>query len=184
MVRALLAGTKTQTRRAWKIQPDDDGRVDVGNRPDTCGIAYVRGASGGQCTRVPCPYGAPGDLVWVRETHWINEPDIAMYRADGEMPPHMAGTRWRSPIHMPRWASRLTLRLADVRVNQVQDISEDDARAEGFDHGQDGYNYRLALFGRTWDTINAKHGYGWDSNPWVWALTFDVLRCNIDEVTP
>lgn len=112
-----------------------------------------------------------------------------------------ADHRWRSPIHMPRWASRLTLRLTDVRVQGVQEISEEDIAAEGIradlpdsigNHGlpcmtpitwNGGQDYTpIAAFKRVWDALNADRGYPWSSNPWVWALTFEPIWRNIDEV--
>ena len=214
MVRALLDGSKTQTRRAWKVQPDDDGRVDVGQTAETRGIAYVRGASGGQCTRVPCPYGTVGSLLWVKEAYRLRRDQdhkrpsddwwksgASSYCADDSDKYSQTGCggaagRYRHARFMPRWASRITLRLTDVRVQQVQDISGADAESEGAECRSDlsweghaeyepqkwvsaGY---IAGFRDTWNTINAKRGYGWDANPWVWALTFDVLKQNIDEV--
>jgi len=102
--------------------------------------------------------------------------------------------RWRSPIYMPRWASRLTLRLTDVRVERVQEISEDDARAEGVSLSwvtkpRDGTlppgsfrggTWRCGLQ-KTWDSINGKK-HPWDSNPWVWVLCFETILRNVDEV--
>ena len=92
---------------------------------------------------------------------------------------------------MPKWASRLTLEITDVRVERVQDISLSDAQAEGgppegtaIDRvsQQFGYlDFPRSWFAQLWDTINAKRGFGWDVNPWVWALTFIVHHCNVDE---
>jgi hypothetical protein len=74
---------------------------------------------------------------------------------------------------MPRWASRITLDLTDVRVERVQDISEEDARAEGASYGRPPYqSSEREWFSLLWDSINAKRGYGWDVNPWVWVLSF------------
>lgn len=118
MVRAILDGTKTQTRRALKgAQPADP--VD-------------RWLAAGQVLR--CPYGALGDTLWVRET-WRGDP--VEYRADTHSHGPADGSRdaesvnWRPSIFMPRWASRLTLRITEVRVERLQEISEDDAAAEG-----------------------------------------------------
>jgi hypothetical protein len=92
-VRALIDGRRTQARRFMRPQPDEDGRVTYSR---LTGAAYVRGSRGGQCLRVPCPYGKAGDLLWVREA-----------------------------FDMPREASRLTLRISDVRVERVQVIRRD-----------------------------------------------------------
>lgn len=233
MVSALLAGTKTQTRRAMKPQPDltpevnDDGDAEF----------YI----GDECVHIkPCPYGQPGDLLWVRETwahyHTVNRAlrsggrsfselsdGFAGYRADGhdtieEFRDHIRlmsgcdleaveinGNRWRPSIHMPRWASRLTLRITDVRVQRLQDISKADAAAEGvewktcptrqteasFNAQQMARRMGMAAhyeaeilyvegYRNLWNSING-HG-SWDANPWVWAISFDVLRQNVDQV--
>jgi len=141
-----------------------------------------------------CPYGAAGDRLWVRETlRGDGQPGnrrvgIVRYGADGEMVLVCCGcgsvhctcfdedqpTRmdlvweWERPvvpsIFMPRWASRITLDIEAVRAERVQDISEDDARAEGVEDRR--------AFLNLWDSLNAKRGYGWNVNPWVWTLTF------------
>lgn len=185
MVRALLAGAKTQTRRVVKLNAS--GRASLAGRnwhlddPD--------------CVKA-CPYGSPGDLLWVRET-WAGAakrpihgaPATYFYRADGE---RQVGKqlsalswverekRWRSPVAMPRWASRLTLRITEVRVQRVQEISEDDARAEGTPGPFDDLFTPRRRFESLWDSIYGHES--WDANPWVWALTFDVIRKNVDEV--
>lgn len=124
------------------------------------------------------------------------------YEADGkaenwtEWRGHDVG-RLRPGIHMPREFSRLTLTVTDVRVQRLQEISEADARAEGMpvDHNGDHYSppspevdswqgYGRASFSLLWNQLNAKRGFGWDSNPWVFAVTFTVHRGNIDQVQP
>lgn len=180
MVRAILDGRKTQTRRVLKPQPV--------NSFLECRLRY-----------------APGDRLWVREAVcWVSargwkyradQEDLSDYEADGER------GRWRPSIHMPRSASRLTLTVTDVRVQRVQEISEADAVAEGIERLKSGRGYydptqshgavslghfcskAKAAFSLLWDSINASRGYSWDANPWVVALTFDVEKRNIDEVT-
>ena len=110
-----------------------------------------------------------------------------------------AGGRCRPSIHMPMWASRITLRVTDVRVQRLQDISEEDAVAEGIEQdpetggywggagtGVGGatprYTSAIVAFKRLWDSINEKRGYGWDKNPWVAAYTFEVINKNVLEV--
>lgn len=128
-----------------------------------------------------CPYGQATKQLWVKETCWFDpryKPSVC-YRADGEMPEHMTGARWTPSRFMPRWASRLLLEITEVRVQRVQDISEEDAQAEGCDGDcpigyipayQEGpYSYHYA---QVWHSLNAKRGYGWDLNPWVWAISF------------
>lgn len=131
MVRALLAGTKTQTRRAVKGWPLE------WLVPGMFTPEYVADPA-----NAACPYGVSGDRLWVREAHWFfqdeHDPvtgytppvlttEDVEYRADGESTRH----GWRPSIHMPRWASRITLNITGVRVERLQAITEDDARAEG-----------------------------------------------------
>ena len=198
MVRALLDGQKTQTRRIVKPQP----------------VSYYDGIcwfDDGDDHMPACPYGQPGDLLWVRET-WFDEydeatcrpltPPRAIYRAtersevrfmddDGFTAFNRDGTMkspWRPSIHMPRWASRLTLRITDVRVQRLQEISEADARAEGaplelrlLDSVRLGATAsHTGGFERLWESIHGPDS--WASNPWVWCLSFRVIHKNIDEV--
>jgi hypothetical protein len=163
MVRAILEGRKTQTRRVIKPQPEIGG-------------AYWRtpgGAIGRDVKPKYCPYGRPGDLLWVRETWAINigaEPgeSIYAYRADRERPGD-----WKPSIHMPRKASRLLLRITDVRVQRVQEISDAEAIAEGCVPVWDAGVTPRDAFAELWDDINAPRDHGWESNPWVWAISFE-----------
>jgi len=148
------------------------------------------------------PY-MPGDLLWVRE-RWSDDllaPGEVYYYAtaldDGLLADEVAEIRWKPSIHMPRWASRVTLEVTDVRVQRLQEISQEDARAEGVATEEwDDWRENVTaigmpegsyieterdLFRDLWDNINAKRGYGWDTNPWVIALTFVVHQMNIDE---
>jgi hypothetical protein len=126
MVRAIIEGRKTMTRREVKPQFDDDAKIKIGEIGTSKGIAYVGNArSGGLDARVPCPYGRPGDRLWVRET-WGPGP---VYRADDESQQPSDG--WRPSIFMPRKLSRITLEITDVRVERLQEISEENAKAEG-----------------------------------------------------
>lgn len=189
MVRAILAGTKTQTRRVVKgealqwLERDKftPGFVaDPGNRL--------------------CPYGHPGDRLWVRETwresgegsawHYAAEGTILPKQRDKDLQAFLArrapftweSYKWRPSIHMPRAASRITLEITAVRVERLQDISEADAMAEGVIHKQRGdigmYFVGTEAAGTTaagcyrnlWERIN---GFGsWDANPWVWVVEF------------
>lgn len=178
MVRALLDGRKTQTRRVVKL--NDAGRVKRAGKQWHIDDPAV--ASG-------CPYGVPGDRLWVRET-WSHAKALSselFYRAtDGEQ---CSGrqlplsyiereARWRPSIHMPRWASRITLEVTGVRVERLQDITADDARAEGVftpeaHYAQNGPTAPISNFAGLWADIN-----GWDSwnaNPWVWCVSFRRL---------
>jgi hypothetical protein len=197
MVRALLAGTKTQTRLVMKPQPVEGVKWD-----SRMGCAIHLDHWQNPIGTHTCPYGVPGDRLWVRET-WMQLYDAgdgvltclqpsgvgcqvalrrAKYRATDRPPENFAG-RWRSAMHMPRWASRITLEITDVRVQRLQEISEEDARAEGivacengtFDGGGPamGPTARQA-FMRLWDSINLKRA-PWASNPFVWVVSIRRL---------
>lgn len=182
MIRAILDDKKTQTRRVVKNMPAWVERVGLaqGN------LVQVFGTDGmnWRC----CPYGQPGDRLWVRERWQARSPrDLewsvykpieregyqpkdwqVRYAATDETFAEWSG--WNPSIHMPRWASRLTLENKGVRVERLQDISEEDAAAEGVERpAWDNASYRCE-FMRLWDEINPKHP--WASNPWVWVVEF------------
>lgn len=186
MVRAILAGTKTQTRRVVKPQPImRDGEPVWPND-----VARPRGRG-----FEDCPYGNPGDRLWVRET-FMHEPAdycweasvsipcrpaCTIYRADHEGDSRGAG--WIPSIHMPRSLSRITLEIKDVRVERLNDISDDDCVAEGCDDTRD---LKIApgriffadgpkgAYRALWESINGPGS--WDANPWVWVIQFEVAR--------
>jgi hypothetical protein len=175
MVRAILDGSKTQTRRVVKdAQPAGIGRCHWSNT----GWAHLRLSGGCSCQPVHCPYGAPGDRLWVRET-WAHERDGTgcpddtgfLYRAtDPGWDDEGTGLRWRPSIFMPRIASRILPDITDVRVQRLQEISDEDARAEGYDRS---HAFPREWFALLWERI---HGPGsWHANPWVWAITFQRL---------
>lgn len=152
MVRTIIDGRKTQTRRT---------------------------INGGDYTPwQPCPFGQPGDHLWVRET-WAEHDEVeVVYRnppnwSPLDVPPV---DKWRPSIHMPHWASRITLEITSVRLERVQDISEEDAKAEGVFEPCGWANptparpYRLA-FSSLWESIYSKRA-PWSSNPWVWVIEF------------
>ena len=191
MVRAILDGRKTQTRRIVKPQPvalpeieleAGDVILEDGTPHKIVAPAKNSGnAAAGRLyrKRLRCPYGQPGDRLWVRESWWecTDNNDSPKYVADGPPPTtDRRQYRKRPSIHMPRWASRITLKVKAVRVERVQEIRREDALAEGVSGGC-GPNYDFALFGfkRLWDSINAKRGFGWDVNPWVWVIEFEPL---------
>lgn len=212
MVRALLAGTKTQTRRILKPLPNRTVFFD----------ALKAGLNQHQSPRF-----ASGDRLWVKEKYlpdppaddpawhdnvctfveWsgcgskvsdvppcLRQPEHAIYAADPKWEDYEM--RWRPSIHMPRWASRLTLMVTDVRVQRLQDISEADAIAEGCFKGKASgrvFTNMAAMYlggdawanGRDWyaDVWEEINGAGaWDANPWVAAYTFTVHPCNIDKI--
>ncbi len=210
MVRAILAGTKTQTRRPVKLKVGNDNRFPIG-RNTVMNIRDPRAVEYG-------PFGQTGDRLWVREEWHItgsskhhSEPfqrihvayrphstaaiergyrlDGKTFRLDPDTPYPCSSTpshrkdgaiRWRPSIHMPRWACRLVLEIVSVRVERLQEISEEDALAEGVslawysrEHDIDGFyeSYREA-FQDAWNPIYAAKGQGWDANPWVWVVEF------------
>lgn len=190
MVQAILDGRKTQTRRVIKKHPD--AKFQFINGVD--GRSEWKLWSGMKVLGPRCPYGQPGDRLWVRETFFerMKNPCLGgsvrdvWYRADDKY----GDVRWKPSIHMPRWASRITLEVTDVRAERVQEISTDDIVAEGtppmkgilcennideLTKPSDGTRSPLfwsISFRELWDSINKKRGFGWDANPWVWAITF------------
>ncbi|HRF46691.1 MAG TPA: hypothetical protein PLC98_03620 [Anaerolineales bacterium] len=179
MVHAILEDFKDQTRRVvthpkWadRSRPIEfDG-----------GKAFAISRRSGCLAEILCPYGFPGNSIWVKETWgWLEDPRGIggfIYKADGKWD----RTRWHPSIFMPRAASRITLEIESVRLEQLQCISESDAIDEGAPRGwyvrdtPDGpervqTTYR-AGFAHLWDEINAERGYAWSTNPWVWAIAF------------
>jgi hypothetical protein len=207
MVRAIMEGRKTQTRRVVTKQNSELGSgewewLELADAwPD-----LLWGVTPG--LKVPTPHAPPdycpecvvrlyprtekGSRLWVRET-WqaiqrgppddigiypvdvpINGMEL-VYRATDDDGLSEQGFRWRPSIHMPRWASRLTLEVLDVRVERLQEITVDDMLAEGIRVSDPRASYVRAHFMDPWDSLNAKRGYGWEENPWVWVITFNPL---------
>lgn len=208
MVRAILEGRKTQTRRVIKPQPTEAGLEWV-ETPE--GFAAWRdplllldeySEDGGPCLRL-CPYGQPGDILYVRET-WCTHNDLHAnsfdeeplpgyyYKADA--PKYWANevAKWHPSIHMPRQAARIFLKVTDIRVERLQDITENDAAAEGFSP-EDIIAVNLILgtpvvtgkyigpantaknsFRVWWDSLYSKQGYSWHTNPFCWVIQFEV----------
>jgi hypothetical protein len=184
MVRAILEGPKTQTRRVVKPQPlsvvSADGHAPLKEVISQVPMWPMTGPGRDRCC--PCPYGVPGDRLWVREGFAYTPKGTPFYRADFDHDKNLSVVGgWKPSIHMPRWASRITLEITDVRVQRVQEIGEEDAKAEGvlrlgatspdLVSGNEGHEYRIS-FVELWDSINATRGFSWENNPWVWALTF------------
>ena len=207
MVQALIAGRKTQTRRVLKhpmagndvrfLQPVlVDGKWCLAGETDKH-LPFV-------WNEPPYLHYAPGDRLWVREAWSPNDvaPTEAVYRADhgdcacfsiwdaAKNDVGMAVSRWRPSIHMPRWASRLTLTVTDVRVQRLQDISEADAMAEDADYAANNMGFSpisgqphgvrtfKAGFAHLWNSLHGPDA--WDANPWVVAISFTVRKGNID----
>lgn len=195
MVRAILAGRKTQTRRVIKPQPE------------SVSLPAIYCPRKGQYGVSENPYGNAGDRLWVRETWAVNDDKYhrVIFKAD-------EGTakigrpefgRWKPSIHMPRCVSRINIGITDVRVEKLQEITEEGAKAEGLSCvTKDGNLYKYGIpdrdglpgaddtgwpwqewkvdprqaYKKLWDAINEKRGYGWDANPWVWVVEFDLLE--------
>lgn len=181
-VRALLDGTKTQARRVVGGAPIPKGAHSPEQRSSLWTWMIGDGPAAYAVGDRACPYGAPGDALWGRET-WAPVLDYVDARHSDELVASVAyratyggshglGFGWRSSTQMPRWASRISLEITDVRVERLQDISEDDARAEGV--ACDDYITPRAEFAELWDSVTQRAP--WASNPWVWALTFKRIE--------
>jgi hypothetical protein len=140
---------------------------------------YITGVP--EAVRVKCPYGMPGDRLWVRETFWTDGDEV-IYRSDPgaekELDSAFTGLNWKPSIHMPRWASRINLEVTGVRVERLCSISEADALAEGccpFSDDFGSYHARVA-FCQLWESIYGPES--WDANPWVWVVEFCIDEQN------
>jgi hypothetical protein len=186
MVRAILDGSKTQTRRTFKGTTEHKGPYNP---------AYMEAHQQANGWGSICPHGTPGDRLWVRETWAVQHGFDAWtprhiprgariyYSATADLkgPCGVGGLRCRPSIFMPRWASRILLEITDVRVQRLQEISEGDARAEGAIGALNdsiGDNWcACEAFAALWESINGPGS--WHANPWVWAITFQRLEpCN------
>lgn len=189
-MRAVIDGRKTQTRRvitSENAQDADDWHFSHEHGLWESGVMGDGGPMAhGEWVR--CPYGRPGERLYVKETFAKDVPGCLRgisYRADhsdprGDGPAHPM--TWRPSIFMPRWASRISLEVAAVRVERLQSISEGDAVTEGVDSISMDDVPRQATwcrrddFAQLWNSINAKRGYGWGVNPWVWVVSFRVAE--------
>ncbi len=187
MVKAILEGRKTMTRRVVKPQPESSEFIrwdlDFDWRYKGEGISLNR-----ESMPKYCPYGQVGDRLWVRET-WCQDLDTncitkhIVYKASAHP---QAGFTWKPSIFMPRWASRITLEITNIRVERLQEITQDDAFKEcmtrelaiqlglSVSPSEEEFNLTQArrIFIELWNSINAKRGYSWESNPWVWVIEF------------
>lgn len=184
MVSAILEKRKTQTRRVVKPQPPMGARVygpemyepvDYDRYGNMVPGKPVYGAYADNWG-VECPYGKPGDQLWVRESWWERKDHIPELKDPGairftEPSEDLAYLYKKRPsIHMPRWASRIQLEIIDVRIERLQVIAKYEASAEGICYNKE-YSYK-AGFKALWNSINAKRGFPWDMNPWVWVIEF------------
>lgn len=194
MVRALLDGRKMQTRRIMKVQPDTPEfglrRIIESSIANEIGMYFWSqdDARGIKARSKPfsCPYGGVGDRIWVRET-WAEAgagaPDLKLYRANypAHVPSHYENVppaeeiRWTPSIHMPRCASRILLEITDVRVERLNSISEEDAKAEGAptECCVIGDKHFLG-FRSLWKNIYGNDS--WQANPWVWVIEFKRIE--------
>lgn len=198
MVKAILDGRKTQTRRVIKPQFSKTWGQGVRNQdPDYFSVHVDIREPNSEWRWLRCPYGKPGDRLWVKETWGAIWPDLdpvplreckIEYRADSPYASYPGGwpadeargnpdaPKWQSPLFMPRLASRITLEIVSIRAERLFDISEEDARAEGVSIEATRTLTHRGAFAITWDSINAKRGYTWESNPWIWAISFKVVQ--------
>ncbi|HCI6175152.1 TPA: hypothetical protein NPO38_000628 [Klebsiella quasipneumoniae subsp. quasipneumoniae] len=197
MVRAILDGRKTQTRRPIKWK--QTRFTEIGEREDGSKWPWSEDAEHACDFWHPCPFGAVGDRIWVRET-WNKYGGLLTYRADHDWIDDMrketvCTAKWVPSIHMPRWASRILLEITDVRVERLNAISPEDAESEGLERtnftgfgdepGLPSYpepdvyfdplkkqwkEYPPEAFAGLWESI---YGEGsWKANPWVWVISF------------
>ncbi len=194
MVRAILEGRKTVTRRILKVQPEiepmrwkpfktENKRASWAPQSNS-GKMFLNSTWGPIC----CPYGQPGDQLWVRETFCIgyalgggrftaipfsSGECRAFYRATDDDKPDEAQRNWKPSIYMPRWASRINLEVTGIKVERLQDITAEEAIAEGIEWFDDfRINDRLPpiAYRALWESINGTGS--WDLNPWVWCVSF------------
>ena len=227
-VRGVQGGRQTQLRRLLKPQPHrtateavETVNIHTGSTGRWRWVRDDHASDDGYeyLEEFKLPW-QPGDRLWVRET-WrlvgsglsaqghLYPAEHVVYEADGAETyittptrQHTVSLSRRPSIHMSRWASRITLVVTDVRVQRLQEISEEDAKAEGigFDFSRDplasarnacwwasaidsrrGFNSARAAFHELWDSLNARRGFSWEGNPWVVAVTFKPYLCNIDK---
>ena len=192
MVRAILDGRKTCTRRLVKPQPDEKHTYPLGFVTDStekkevgC-FGFGINEYGGSIQYAKPPYGyAPGDILYVRET-WSELSSGYEYKADGENIDHLGNMiKWRPSIHMPKEAARIWLKVTDVRVERLQEITSEQISREGveveYPHVLNGEEKRYA-FSTLWNSTIKKSDldhYGWNANPWVWVIEFE--RCEKPE---
>lgn len=220
MVRAILEGRKTQTRRVVKPQPFLD--TSMKHTMFIGGTVWMKGkkfADWAHCIKNPnsmiqfSPYGQVGDRLWVRENfryencdwdldHWetlvfytVPDPSVDQlvsrqkWLPSPEVEPFGFFDGWDEPVKMPRWASRITLEITDVRVERLQDISEQDAMAEGVQldaqefHRWKAYGAETSVFAlprlsfrSLWNSISKKRDFCWEKNPWIWVIEFKRVK--------
>ena len=212
MVRAILDGRKTQTRRIMKVQPESNQLgllliTDSTKHNDIGKYHWAESNATGNHVRSNlflCPFGAVGDRIWVRETFcpvndsqyggekWVDYRATPKFEAShpagwDSAPNDAEALKWRPSIHMPRWASRILLEITDVRVERLNAISEEDARAEGIIDGgclncgepepcgcANPEPDATDAFAYLWQSIYGQES--WNANPWVWVIEFERVE--------
>ncbi len=201
MVKAILNGNKTQTRRiiklpkkAYPFQIESISDIQIN---DFYSVLLTNDTE----IEIKCPYGKVGDILYVREKfigYWKNKEKnlpcmcdyIISYRAGGNkiyrttflhLFENHDRRKWKPSIHMPKWVARLFLEITNIRVERIQDITENDAMKEGTTptttpHIPGKGRTYIQGFGSLWNSINEKRGYGWKVNPWVWAVEFKIIK--------
>lgn len=200
MVRAIMAGSKTVTRMVVKPQPQADqiyplGICTDGDRRDTGRFGFGTNSCGGNIlfVRPPC---SPGDLLYVRETWNISKAGTYLYKTDSMGNYANPYSKWHPSIHMPKEAARIWLKVTDVRVERLQEITEEQAKAEGVTYeqaGEAGYErwtpsfydpdsggepWYVGAYAWIWNSTIKKSDldrYGWDANPWVFVISFKKM---------
>jgi len=179
MVKAILEGRKTQTRRVIKDQPLS-GRS-IKHYSDNEWVVYSDSDPIVTLYTIKCPYGQVGDRLWVREMwDYTGQGLDCVYKADAKPTDIFPWEKYRPSIFMPRWASRITLEIVEIKVEKLQDINKarhDEIMLEGYPFGYELKNLNespVHTFADVWDSINAKRGFSWESNPWCWCLSFKV----------
>lgn len=183
MVRAILDGRKTQTRRPIKWK--QTRFTEIGEREDGSKWPWSEDAEHACDFWHPCPFGGVGDRIWVRET-WNKYGGLLTYRADHDWIDDMrketvCTAKWVPSIHMPRWASRILLEITDVRVERLNSISQEDAQAEGleltgwrptYSDPDSGGEVMTPYdnFAQLWESIYGEES--WKANGWVWVISF------------
>lgn len=200
MVQAILDGRKIQTRRVidklYPISNPNGNWLYIGHKDS----GYVFKDSISSTIPLKYPYGQVGDRLWIKETYCscveppnkdmgvcyktnLREQSAADFCTDKNI-------KWKPLIFMPRWASRITLEITDIKPQKLQDITNDEAFLEGMSkniaaklgystsESEEEFNFTQTryIFSKYWDSINSKHGYGWDENPYVWVISFKVIK--------
>lgn len=203
MILAKQAGRKTMNRRTWGLKrinekPDEWEFLWANKVPSITDLKYdpqqkeyfiFRNLKTGESIAIGCPYGKPGDLLWTKETFRFNEPEedtgctddsgnaVKAYCFKADDPQDADHHKWKSAMFMPKKYARIWLEVTNVSVERLQEISESDAKKEGVGKLKATSLWRTMKeeFAILWDSLNAKRGYDWKSNPFVWVIEFKAI---------